>query len=151
MTDLTSVTSWIDGYVRAWNSNDPRDIGRLFTEDAEYFKEPYVQPWRGPEQILAGWLAHRDEPGDTSFDWHPVAVTADVAIVAGTTRYPGQTYSNLWVIRLADDGRCRQFTEWWMEHPAPAELHPQSGLTRSPRQRPAYRSAGRVRVGVDGR
>jgi len=125
VTDLTSVTSWIDGYVRAWNSNDPRDIGRLFTEDAEYFKEPYVQPWRGPEQILAGWLAHRDEPGDTTFDWHPVAVTADVAIVAGTARYPGQTYSRA--------------------------LHPQSGLTRSPRQRPAYRSAGRVRVGVDGR
>jgi hypothetical protein len=25
------VQAWIDGYVRAWNSNDPADIRALFT------------------------------------------------------------------------------------------------------------------------
>jgi hypothetical protein len=41
--------------------------------------------------------------------------------VRGSTRYlaTGRTYSNLWVIVLDADGRCREFTEWWMEHPAP--------------------------------
>jgi hypothetical protein len=51
------------------------------------------------------------------FEWRPVAVTDDVAIVQGTTMYPTETYSNLWVIRLDADGRCREYTEWWMEHP----------------------------------
>jgi hypothetical protein len=44
-----------------------------------------------------------------------------VAVVQGETAYhdePPRTYSNLWVIRLAGDGRCSQFTEWWMEQPA---------------------------------
>ena len=34
------VTTWIEGYVRAWNSNDPDDIGSLFTMDAEYSTAP---------------------------------------------------------------------------------------------------------------
>ncbi|MEP6528164.1 MAG: nuclear transport factor 2 family protein [Nocardioidaceae bacterium] len=117
MTDSDRVASWIVGYVRAWNTNEPDDIRALFTPDAEYYTEPYRPPWRGLDQIVKAWLEHRDEPGETTFDWHPIAVTDDVAIIEGTTTYPGQTYSNLWVIRLDDDGRCRQFTEWWMEHP----------------------------------
>jgi hypothetical protein len=30
---------------------------------------------------------------------------------------PPSTYSNLWVIRLDAEGRCTEFTEWWMQHP----------------------------------
>jgi uncharacterized protein (TIGR02246 family) len=120
MTDSDRVASWIDGYIRAWNTNDADDIRSLFTPDAEYRTEPFRPPWRGFDEIVEGWLEHRDEPGETTFDWRPIAVTEDVAIIEGTTTYPGQTYSNLWVIRLDTDGRCRQFTEWWMEHPTPA-------------------------------
>nr|BFE80772.1 hypothetical protein GCM10020093_033730 [Planobispora longispora] len=47
-----------------------------------------------------------------------MSVTAEVAIIQGTTAYPDLTYSNLWVIRLGSDGRCREFTEWWMQHPS---------------------------------
>ena len=43
---------------------------------------------------------------------------AELAIVTGVTAYsdPPQAYSNLWVIRLTGDGRCSEFTEWWMLH-----------------------------------
>lgn len=113
------VAAWVDAYVRAWNSNDPSEIGALFTDDARYFTEPYADPWIGRDRIVEGWLKQRDEPGDTTFRWHPVAVTPDVAFVQGQTRYvrPGETYSNLWVIRLDPAGTCREFTEWWMKHP----------------------------------
>jgi uncharacterized protein (TIGR02246 family) len=122
MTDLERVTTWINGYVRAWNTNDPADIRALFTADAEYYTAPFRTPWQGREQIVESWLELKDEPGEATFDWRPVAVTDEVAVIQGTTTYPAQTFSNLWVIRLGDDGRCRQFTEWWMEHPAsPAE------------------------------
>ncbi len=118
MTDLDQLRAWIDGYVRAWSSNDPADIRALFTEDAEYFTAPFRPPWRGPDDIVRGWLEHRDDPGETTFDWQPLTVSEGVAVISGTTTYPGTTYSNLWVIRLDDAGRCRHFTEWWMEHPA---------------------------------
>jgi ketosteroid isomerase-like protein len=118
MTDLDQLSAWIDRYVHAWNSNDPTDITALFTPDAEYFTAPFRPPWRGPDEIVRGWLRHQDEPGETTFDWQPLTVSAGVAIIQGTTTYPGTTYSNVWVIRLDDAGRCRHFTEWWMEHPA---------------------------------
>jgi ketosteroid isomerase-like protein len=115
------LSAWIDGYVRAWNSNDPNEIGSLFTDDALYFTEPYAEPWRGRARIVEQWLAHKDEPGDATFDWRPLVEGPDASIVVGTTVYrePPRTYSNLWVVRLDPDGRCREFTEWWMEHPAP--------------------------------
>ncbi len=113
------VRAWIDGYVRAWNSKDPADIGALFTEDAAYFTEPYSEPWRGREEIVRRWLDRKDEPGDTEFRWHPLTVNPEVAVVQGTTTYrdPPRTYSNLWVIRLDAEGHCTEFTEWWMQHP----------------------------------
>jgi uncharacterized protein (TIGR02246 family) len=113
------VHAWVESYVRAWNSNDPADIGALFSEDAAYYTEPYSQPWRGRDEIVRQWLDRKDEPGQTQFRWHPLAVTPEVAIVQGETVYhsPPQTYSNLWVIRLDAEGRCTEFTEWWMRHP----------------------------------
>ena len=107
----------MEAYVRAWNSNDPAEIGALFTDDAEYFTAPFRSPWRGRGAIVAGWLEHKDEPGETTFEWQRVAVTDDVVVVRGTTTYPDETFSNLWVIQLDSAGRCRRFTEWWMQHP----------------------------------
>ena len=113
------VQAWVERYVQAWNSNDPAAIGSLFTEDAAYHTEPYSQPWRGRDEIVRQWLDRKDEPGETQFRWHPLTVTPEVAVIEGTTAYrdPPRTYSNLWVLRLAADGRCTEFTEWWMQHP----------------------------------
>jgi SnoaL-like domain len=117
--DGTQVAAWIDGYVRAWSSNDPGEIGALFTDDAAYYNEPYATPHRGRQAIVEDWLGRRDEPGQASFRWWPLAVTDELAVVQGETVYHQlrRTYSNLWVIRLAADGRCREFTEWWMRQP----------------------------------
>jgi hypothetical protein len=42
----------------------------------------------------------------------------DLGFVRGWTRYtqeaPPKEYGNLWVVRLADDGRASEFTEWWV-------------------------------------
>jgi hypothetical protein len=80
----------------------------------------------GRDEIVRQWLDRKDEPGQTEFRWHPLAVTPEVAIIQGETVYhtPPHTYSNLWVIRLDAEGRCTEFTEWWMGHPKPDEAAP---------------------------
>jgi uncharacterized protein (TIGR02246 family) len=114
------LQAWVDGYVQAWNSNEPAEIGALFTQDAAYYTEPYSPPWHGRDQIVRRWLDRKDKPGQTEFRWHPLAVTPTVAIVQAETVYrsPPHIYSNLWVLRLDAEGRCAEFTEWWMRHPA---------------------------------
>jgi hypothetical protein len=62
-------------------------------------------------------LKRQDKPGTTAFEWHPLIVTDDLAIIEATTTYPKKTFSNLWVLRLDQAGQARQFTEWWMQHP----------------------------------
>jgi len=118
MGDQNAVSAWIDGYRRAWESNDPDDIRAIFTDDATYRTEPYSDPWVGHDEIVDEWISAGDDPGETSFEWTTVALTDTVAIVEATTVYrSGPTYRNLWVIRLAPDGRANDFTEWWMEEP----------------------------------
>jgi hypothetical protein len=108
------LRDWISAYERAWSSNEPDDIRALFTEDALYYTAPFREPWKGHAEIVEGWLDRKDEPGDATFEWTPLVETPEASIIVGTTAYADETYSNLWVIRLAADGRCREFTEWWM-------------------------------------
>ena len=116
-----AARAWIDGYVTAWNSNDEADIAALFVDDAEYRYEPWGEPERGVDAIVASWLKSRDEPGDCTFEWDVVGVDGDRAFVQGRTVYAPtdeqpveRDYANLWVVDLADDGRARSFTEWFM-------------------------------------
>jgi ketosteroid isomerase-like protein len=118
MTSLDAVTAWVQNYRSAWESNEPADVASLFADDAAYFTEPWAKPWLGRDEIVRNWLARRDEAGSTTFEWHPLIVTSDLAIIEATTRYPGRVFSNLWVLRLDNSGQARQFTEWWMQHPA---------------------------------
>ena len=112
------LETWVDGYVRTWETNEPADIARLFTQDAAYYTAPFREPWRGRDAIVAGWLERKDEPGQWSFRHEVQAVADGLGFVRGWTRYhdPPREYSNLWVIRLEPDGRCSDLTEWWMEH-----------------------------------
>jgi uncharacterized protein (TIGR02246 family) len=118
MTNLDAVTAWVENYRRAWESNDPEQIGGLFSEDGAYFTEPFAKPWLGRDVIVAKWLERQDAPGSTTFEWHPVIVTDELAVIEATTTYPAKTFSNLWVLRLDNVGQAHQFTEWWMQHPA---------------------------------
>jgi SnoaL-like domain len=115
------LTRWMEGYLRAWTSNAPDDIRALFTEDARYFPDPWRDPWQGQDAIVERWIARDDQAGTWQFTWSPVAVTDDVAVVQGETRYTdGRNYSNLWLIRLDGDGRAREFTEYWMDQADPS-------------------------------
>ena len=115
--DRNALEKWLAGYIRAWNSNDPDEIGRLFADDAVYYTAPFREPWRGREVIVQGWLDRKDDPGTFSFRHEVLALAGDLGFVRGWTQYhsPPRAYSNLWVIRLDETGRCREFTEWWME------------------------------------
>ncbi|MEF2975877.1 nuclear transport factor 2 family protein [Subtercola sp. YIM 133946] len=112
-----AVADWINRYETAWESNEPDDIRALFTPDASYRTEPDAEPWVGHDAIVAGWTEIKDLPGDMSFEWKPLAITPEVATIQAVTVYPreNRTFDNLWVIRLAPDGRATDFTEWYMQ------------------------------------
>jgi uncharacterized protein (TIGR02246 family) len=115
--DRNRIERWVERYVGAWNSNDPNDIGSLFAKDGIYRTGPFDQPWRGRHEIVDCWLDRKDEPGNTEFDYRVLATDNDLGIVQGWTKYlqPPTEYGNLWLIKLDPEGRCTEFTEYWMK------------------------------------
>ena len=107
----------MQGYVRAWGTNERDDIGSLFTDDAVYYTAPHREPWRTRDGIVEGWLDRKDEPGDWEFRYEILDVCGGRGYVRGWTHYTTDDpdYSNLWVVSLDDEGRCSEFIEWWME------------------------------------
>jgi hypothetical protein len=115
------VAAWLARYREAWTTNDPETIASLFTHDAIYRPTPFSAGWRGRAAIVAGWLDRKDEPGDWTFEHEIVSSSDDRGIVRGRTVYPalGREYSNIWLVEFAPDGKCREFTEWWVERGQP--------------------------------
>ena len=123
---------WLRSYVAAWMSFDRDEIAALFSDDIEYRYHPHDEPVRGRDAVVKAWLGEgdnpnastRDEPGTYDAEYRAVAVDGDVAVATGFSTYfdkPGgvidRVYDNCFVMRFDDDGRCAQFTEWYMKRP----------------------------------
>jgi ketosteroid isomerase-like protein len=130
--DKAEVDRWLRAYVDAWKSYDRDRIGELFAEDIQYRYHPHDEPLEGRAAVVRSWLGEdehpgassRDEPGTFDPAYRAVAVDGDVAVATGTTRYlsePGgavrDVYDNCFVMRFDSAGRCREFTEWYVQRP----------------------------------
>ena len=126
------MARWLSDYVEAWKSYDPEAIGALFSDDVKYRYHPYDDPveGRGPwssrgsgrETTRAPRSETRRAP--TTPPIEPAAVDGEVAVATGSSTYtkePGgpidKIYDNCFVMRFDGDGRCREFTEWFMKRP----------------------------------
>lgn len=126
MTDLAQLGDWLDRYIAAWRSNDAELIRPLFTDDAVYRWHPWEtdEAARGADAIASAWLEQPDDPDSWEISCEPLAVNGDLGVARCQTRYfatadePDRLYHNIFVVRLADDGRCREFTEYYMKDPS---------------------------------
>jgi len=123
--DEQAVAAWLDGYSQAWKTYDPEQIGALFSEEAVDCHNPFDEPVRGREAIVASWLEERDEAGTYEGRYRPVLVAGDVAVARGYSRYLdtngtlAEEYDNLFLLRFDADGRCATYREWYMAKPDP--------------------------------
>ena len=130
--DHAAVQRWLDRYVEAWLTYEPALIADLFSTDAEYRYHPYDEPIVGREAVVASWLGETSEPGASSRDapgtyeaaYAPVAVEGGVAVATGTSSYrmePGgpvvRVFHNCFLMRFDAEGRCREFTEFYVRQP----------------------------------
>ena len=92
----------------------------------------YDGPVVGREAVVASWLGEsdsddasaRDAPGTYSARYTPVAVDDEVVVATGTSSYSERpdgpivrTYENCFVMRFDASGRCREFTEYFIQRP----------------------------------
>ncbi len=110
-------------------SYDPDAISGLFSEDVEYRYHPNDEPIVGRAAVVASWLGQdepdnassADAPGTYEAEYRPVAADGDTVVATGTTRYREvaggpitRIYDNCFVMRFDGNGRCREFTEYFV-------------------------------------
>lgn len=125
---------WLDAYVEAWKSYDRAQIEALFADEVSYRYHPADDPIEGREAVVESWLGEgdhptasaRDEPGTFDASYTAFAIDRDSAVATGTSTYrdrPGgpvaRVYDNCFVMRFDPDGRCREFTEWFVQRKSP--------------------------------
>jgi len=130
--DRAAAQTWLDRYLTAWLSYDADDIAALFAEDIAYRYHPYDDPIVGREAVVASWLGEgnsngastRDAPGTYAAQYTPVAVDGDIVVATGTSSYRERpdgpivrTYHNCFVMRFDPEGRCQEFTEYYIKRP----------------------------------
>ncbi len=117
------VQAWRDRYVETWRPNDPKQVEALFSDDATYRYRPYggdAHAVMGREAIVSAWLEEDDPPDSWEAAYVVFAVDGDRAVATGTSRYfasdkgPERTFHNAFLLRFAPDGRCVEFTEYYM-------------------------------------
>ncbi len=125
------VQAWLDRYIGAWAADDAAAIGDLFTEDARYRYHPSDEGFAGRHAIVRAWTepsgdaSTRDEPGTWDAHYEPFAVDGDRAVAVGWSRYytdaskttVTDVWDNAYLLEFGSDGRCRSFTEFFVERP----------------------------------
>src|ERR1700744_1019423 len=116
MTDRAQVRRWLAEYEAAWRAPGTEGLHPIFPAAVIYRQSPYEEPVAGLDAVRRMWDAERAGPLDERFTLATdiLAVDGDTAVVRAEVQYaqPEQEYRDLWVIQLADDGRCREFEEW---------------------------------------
>lgn len=130
--DHAGAQAWLDRYVAAWESYDPDAIAGLFSEHVAYRYHPYDEPIVGRDAVVASWLGEggsddastRDDPGTYAATYSPVAVDGDVVVATGASSYREvpdgpvvRVYDNCYLMRFDGEGRCAEFTEFYMKRP----------------------------------
>ena len=125
------VQAWLDRYIAAWAADDAAAIGDLFT-DGRALSLPPVRRWAssgamrssGPGSNRRATRAHATSraPGRPTTSRSPsTAIGRSPWAGAATTRtrrVDGQDlWDNVYLLEFGDDGRCRAFTESFVERP----------------------------------
>jgi ketosteroid isomerase-like protein len=118
---------WLERYIAAWRSGEADEIGDLFSEDVTYSQTGGQTVIVGREAVVEDWLEAAYEP-DLSWEaaYEPLAIEDQTYVGVGSTRYVREDgvredFSNIFVCRFDDDGRCCELREWWMRAPSPVE------------------------------
>ena len=128
------VDRWLEAYIEAWMTYDRAKVEALFAEDVAYRYHPADEPITGRDAVVESWLGEgehadasdRDEPGTYEANYRAIAVDGDVAVAVGISSYREEprgpvapVYDNCFVMRFDSEGRCREFTEWFVQRKSP--------------------------------
>jgi hypothetical protein len=120
--DKAAFQGWLDRYVEAWKSYDEAEIGDLFGEDVVYKYHPQDPGLHGRAEVVKSWTENKDDPGTYDAHYDATAIDGEVHVATGWSRYFDSAgklrdeYLNVYLCKFDGDGRCTEFTEYWIQN-----------------------------------
>ena len=122
MSHSADIERWLTDYEKAWSTDSAEAVAGLFTADARYFTAPYRPPLVGVEDLARWWIDQAESTTSWTFERAVIASEGGLHVIRGTVTYPDApgpggkpaVYHNIWLVTLAEDGRAREFVEYWM-------------------------------------
>ena len=116
------INQWLDAYQAAWSTDDANAVAALFTEDARYFATPFADPHIGRDAIAKWWVEQGESAMTWAFEGEVIASTERRHVIRGTTKYAdglttlgaAETFHNIWIVTLEENGEASEFVEYWM-------------------------------------
>jgi uncharacterized protein (TIGR02246 family) len=131
-SSTSAVDTWLADYRAAWVNRDPEAAGALFTEDATYAEMPYDEPLQGDKGVRDYWTRVTATQADIEVQYGEALVAGDRAAVEWwvtmTNGGMPMTLAGSFMLRFAEDGRCRELREYW--HFGEDRLAPKPGWGR---------------------
>jgi ketosteroid isomerase-like protein len=124
--DHASAGDLLERYKRAWETFDGDAWTDLFTEDAEYHRDPFEPPMVGSNALRAYLLQLADTQDQVEMTVERHWVVGATVLAAWHASYvvvPTRARVRLagfMTLEIADDGRISRFREWWHRRETPA-------------------------------
>lgn len=107
---------WVERYEAAWRTPGTLVLAGLFVPDASYRTAPYEKPFEGLAEIELMWERGREAPDEDFVMETEIVVAEDhTSVIRVSVDYGeplAQSYRELWIVVLREDGRCTSFEEW---------------------------------------
>jgi hypothetical protein len=117
---IDEFRGWLDAYGAAWQDGDAQAAIDLFTDDAEYYENPFEDPLVGKSAIRRYWSEGAGESqSDVVFLHEAMAVVERKGLAqwqATFVRIPSGNHVELNGFLIAEfdgAGKCSVFREWW--------------------------------------
>lgn len=123
MTQLTEALfeTWMKEYKIAWETRDPEKAVSLFSEDAEYFINPFEPLKEGQKEIMLYWEDVPIFQTNIVFDYEVLFVKENkgYALCHGSFESVASgakmIMEGMFEITFNEDKKCKLFRQWWHE------------------------------------
>lgn len=118
--DRQAAAAFVDDYGRTWENWDFSGFVGLFSDDVVYVAHPTQETVAGRSALEAYIRKEAIEQGDVSVRMgEPVIdgerVAGEFWVTAASSEREAGTITGCFVARLAPDGRCDRFREYWFD------------------------------------
>lgn len=121
--NYSSFEQWLNALGKAWINRNPKAAANICTENVLYFETPFDKPLTSRKEVEEIWQEVPKYQRDIEFSYEIISVNQKVGIakwLASFTRLPSgikDTLDGIYVVKLDNNGLCKEFHQWWVVKP----------------------------------